>query len=233
MLNYSDTPTYTAYTALAMMDDLFGIRIKEPNFDEWAGLAIQKIGLNLNLARAEVYANENGIIKLPSSIFSIDAVTTNPTLFNSWDSAELTFPRVITTDYIGSISYDYSQSDEYSQGVYLDFEVIDRLTIKTDAMVGNKVIYVLYTTVVDNSDGEWLFNYKQVEAIAYYCAFLFKQRSQFQNVLGKDLDYWKMEANRKVLAAKVPNIVTENQWDKVLDSKTSMGRKSYNDDYKF
>ena len=232
MVNLSDVPTYTAYSALAMIDDLFGVRIKESTFDEWAVLAVQKIGLNLKTAKATDVVDEKGLITLPFNIFSIQAITTNSSHFHTW-STELTDPRVKSTDYSGSTIYDYSLNDSYTTGAYIDYEVIDRKTIKVVPEARGNTVYVLYTSIVTNSAGEWLFNDKQIEAIAYYCAFLYTQRNAFKKIPGIDLMYIKTEAARKTLASKIPVQVTQNQWDKLMDTKTSFYRKSYNDDMQF
>ena len=118
-------------------------------------------------------------------------------------------------------------------GEYVDFTMKDAYTLMVDPRLSGFSVYILLKEIITNGDGEMLFNEKQIEAIAYYVAYLMTQRDIFAGKQTKmDLGTISTLANQKISQAKTPSYITDNQMDAILNVKTSFGRKMYNQDYK-
>ena len=71
------------------------------------------------------------------------------------------------------------------------------------------------------------------KAIAYKMAHLKVQKDAFMGKPGGQmLQYIQAEAGRKMAAAKIPEHVTQNQWNRMLSAMTRHDRKVFWSDYK-
>lgn len=99
----------------------------------------------------------------------------------------------------------------------------------------NFPVTVVYKGVLADENGLPSLNFREVEAIAAYCAYtsyfknalITKDRSTFE--LAQTL---KMEWNNKKSLARVPEDLSQNTMDRVLDVISSWDRKRYGKSYK-
>ena len=230
MQNSSDIPQFTIYSALATFDELFGVRIKESSFDEWAGIASKKAGKNVRNIKLHQLVKEDGSVTLPCRAFTIRAVSINLHNFTQWGAVEASGNIKELTP--GEYTFDTSPGITVP-GEYVDFTMIDEYTLQVDPRLAGFRVYILLKEIITDGDGEVLYTEKQIEAIAYYVAYIMTQRDIFA---GKhpsmDLQTILTLANQKISQAKSPTYITDNQMDAILNVKTSFGRKSFNKDYK-
>ena len=230
--NSADLPTFHLDSAFAMVDDLFGVKINKARFDEWARIAYRKIGPNLKTGKLFVTVKSGGEVTLPCRVLAVEAVSMNPGTYNQWDVAILE-GNIKTYGSPDNFKVDYSPGSSNVPGEYVDFELIDRNTIKVNPNLKDCQLYILLKYIVTNSDGELLFTEKQIEAIAYYVAYLYTLRNTFAGKgVGLGVSDAKTLAGQAIAQARVPEYVSDNQWDEMLNMKVSANRKTFNTDYK-
>ena len=92
----------------------------------------------------------------------------------------------------------------------------------------------IYRGVVIDKDGNPLLNRKEAEAIAYRMAFLDTQKRAFMRdpAALQMMSYIQGEAGKKMAAAKIPEHITQNQWNRILTTMVRHDRKVFNSSYK-
>lgn len=233
MENSSTFPEHSVYTALAMIDDLFGLDIEQSRFEEWAMIAIQKIGTNTELVKIQGTVEEGGVVELPCRAKIIKAVTSDLSVYSQWEGINVGADDMKVTDRHGSTFKDGSISGGLPKGNYVNFTPVSRTRLKVDDSLVGSYVYVLVYTSIEDEKGWPMFTQKQVEAIAYYVAYLYVQREAFRGIkLPVDLNWIKAEAGFKIGASKIPDYISDNAMNQILDAKTRFGRKRYNKDFK-
>ena len=92
----------------------------------------------------------------------------------------------------------------------------------------------IYRGIVMDKDGNPLLTRKEAEAIAYRMAFLDTQKKAFMRdpVATQMLSYIQNEAGKKMAAAKIPEYISQNQWNRILSTMTRHDRKVFWSSYK-
>jgi len=236
--NHAEFPKYKVWTALAMIEDLFGLDIPKTRFEEYAEYAFKEIGTNIALIKTEGTILEGGYIKLPCDARIIKAVSMDLITFSKWNAINIGQDNLKSID--GFYYYqDASRSTALPQGNYVTYNFIDSDTIQIDpslyngdSLVGDYAYVLMYADYMDE-EGWPMVTHKQALAIAWYCAFLHSQRELFRGIEMKvPFEYVQKEAFRKLAAAKVPEYISDNEMDQILNAKFSFNRKRYNTDYK-
>ena len=85
-----------------------------------------------------------------------------------------------------------------------------------------------------DDDGNPCITRKEADAIAYKIAFIETQKRVFigDPQASQLLPYIKGESAVKMQAAKIPEYLTQNFLDSLLDAKVSHGRKIFDSSYK-
>lgn len=230
--NQAEFPQYQVWTALAMIEDLFGLDIPKTRFEEYAEYAFREIGTNIALVKTESTVLVNGYVKLPCDARIIKAVSSDLIVFSKWNAVNIGYDDLKSID--GFYYYrDGSINNALPEGNYIDYDFIDTDTIKVDERLEGDKVYVLMYADYTDPDGWPMVTHKQALAIAWYAAFLHTQRELFRGIQMKvDFQYVRQEAFRKLAAARVPEYVSDNQMDQILNAKFSFNRKRYNTDFK-
>lgn len=125
-----------------------------------------------------------------------------------------------------------NSSSFYGRGHYLEF------TRHGDTLYFPKNtghVTVLYKGTMLDENGLPNLNYKQIEAIAKYCAWIYNQK---QAMITKDqatMQMAQMMRQEWMIAcadARTPIYLTQNEMNKVLDIQSSWDRKKYGVSYK-
>lgn len=220
---------------LSLMNSLYGINMPEDEWEEIALIAWNLIGnKRVQLYKYSVCVDScnNDGIQLPCNVDVIEAVTTN---WEDWNYSTNDTPNGdINSAFVESyIEHRKTFKDPlYASGHFVIYE-----------RVGNKLYFdkpygkvtILYKGEILDDDGLPQITDKEATAIATYCAYINKFKEglmtnnpniiQFANVL-------KQQWNIQVDQARTDYYMSQNEWDKILDAKTSWNRKQYNKSYK-
>lgn len=225
-----------------LLKDLFDIVMSEDVYMEKAYNVFREIG---NIARGtykyEFVVDENCEAQLPCNVEYIEAVKYG----DHWDSS--LYPNAIHWE----LGYDpYSEIPQIMQAssyfrenrttnLHLEGE-FKRYNLKLGGTVGEyKLTFTedqigtsgvcLYRGMLVDGDGNPLLNEKERDAIAYKLAYLETMKGAFKKDSASMglLPWIKQEAERKMVAAKIPMYITQNQWDMIMSAATSHNRKVF------
>jgi len=138
--------------------------------------------------------------------------------------------NVSHTDGIGRIGYQ--SQDRYNRREddgYVTYQLIDPKNIAVDQKYAGDSIAIAFTGISVDHEGYPLITRKQSNAIAVGVAKNILTRRALSGDQGaaNSLQYIVQEAGRLIQAAAIPENITDNELDQVLDAKTSFNRKSY------
>lgn len=227
-MNKPALPTFHLYTAQTALHDLTGIDMGEDQFLEYSQYAIDQIGSNVEWVKMYVTVDSDGEIELPCDIDNVRFVADNEDIYQDWEVTDLgPDAKMMANRRHYRLNFQASKYDDMDSPINFTFSK-PRLLRVPESLV-NETIYVLaQAPIVDLDDGLPLLYKKQVTAVAWYCAYLKTQRDQFAGIQsGVDLGYLRQKAIMMVMDSRVPETVTDNEIEHVLDAKTSFGRKGY------
>jgi len=232
MKNNARYPEFTTLTAYALYPEITGLKIKEETFHDFAYFALDKIGRNVEICKIQSKVEENGMVFLPCNVTQIKKVSDDFDSFDQWDAGVFDGDRV-TFNRMGDTRGDLSPSTNRFDRQYIDFKFYSPNVVQVDERLEGKEIFILASAPMVNKKGEALLYYKQAEAVLYYVAYLHQQRNSFMGIQGIDLGYIRNRALNAIADARIPDHISDNEWNKVLDAKVAMGRKGFNKDFKF
>lgn len=214
---------------MSLMNTLYGINMPE---DEWEEIAL--VGWNLiGNKRTRLYRYSTCVsdcsegVQLPCNADIIEAVTTN---FEEWNYSTNDTPN-------GDINSAYAESyiehrkafrsPLYLPGKLIHYERVGDM-LYFDRPHGK--INILYKGLILDDDGLPQITDKEATALATYCAYIskFKEGLQTNNAniiqLANELKRrWDVQCDQ----ARIDHYMSQNEWDEVLDAKTSWNRKSF------
>lgn len=229
--------TYNFYTALPQLKSLYGVNMQEDDFETIGFVAWKAIGnkLTRTYRLTNVPVTKSGdsyYVQLPCNADIIEAVTINGESHQRTSSV-LSNPanNSLAIETLNE-GYKTNTGDLYLQGQYIPFtQIEDRLYFSNYCDSVN----ILYYGIFADEFGLPFLNYKEVQAIAAYCAYtdMFKQGMMTRNgallQLAQALEIkWKKLCS----AARVPEYLSQNEMDQILDASTSWNRKMYGKSYK-
>lgn len=228
--NLPDQPAMTIYALLGTLS----IELSINDFLDLLQLAMNHVKPFCVATKSKVVVGDDGMCDLGLDMKYIKAVSTNEGLFESWNTKQrLDFTDSDrTADEFSALKTDFSYSNEIVIGEFVDFKVVDKSTIKVSPILTGKEVYVLSQAPVLGDDGLPLFTMAQVEALMYQVALLYAQKQMFKGCNNLDIKFLMDRASRKTAQARVPDYISDNEWDAILDVKTSFDRKSYNKNFK-
>ena len=222
---YALTLAQTLYDVEGDTDNLIDIGLVAHNFIGNKFTQLHKELLDVNC--------EDGSIQLPCDVDMIEAVTYCG--MEDWNYTDNTKPN-------GDISSLYTENYIESRKAFLDPHYISGKFVKY-RKVGDKLyvnkglgkVQVLYHSLILDEDGLPAINDKEAIAIAEYIAYVTKYkeaiRTNNQNVLrmAQELkQQWLFHCD----AARVPEHVSQNEMDQILDALTAAGWKTHGKSFK-
>lgn len=239
MENKSKYPEYTFFHAKAMMDNLYDLAIQEDDFIEKAFMVWQDIGNKFSNAHVIIgTVGPDNKLELPNNVDYIQAVTWPRNFQNYNFSNVLVFLNgslLYNKSNIEWDSYKYDSSLMSRYGDYITFRLEDGyITFDSADFAGKDVAVLYHGLIVDNECNPKLY-YTDVKAIAYNVAYMIMRGRVMQGDknLAAMLQLIKQEADYSLTEARMPQIITDNEWDQILNIKTSFNRKYYNRAYKY
>lgn len=221
------------YEAKAHLYEFYGIDMEDEVFESIALHAWDKI--NNKAYRFYKFSGKikNNRLSLPCNADIIEYVQGNGesrstsssvTNFNAYNESSIIEESIE--------NYKSNQSAYYGRGHYLEYvREGDDLVFPQD----NITVTVLYKGVVLDADGLPKLNYKEIEAVAKYCAFVDSQRKA---MITKDKGTFeiammmKQEWNVACASARTPIYFSQNDMDRILDVQSSWDRKSFGKSFK-
>lgn len=213
--------------ALSLLKTMYDIDMSEDDFEE-----ISLVGWNLiGNKRTRLYnystcvSNCEEGVQLPCNVDILEAVTTN---FEEWAYSTNDTPNGdINSAFVESyIEHRKAFKDPlYASGKFIRYERVGDM-LYFDKPHGK--INILYKGIVLDDDGLPQITDKEAMALATYCAYVSKFKEglrtnntniiQLANELKKQ---WNIQCDQ----ARVGQYLSQNEWDNVLDAKTSYNRK--------
>jgi len=240
-------PFYDFNYSRFLLKDLYDIDMQPDDYIERAYNVYRAIG---NIATA-VYSfkftiDSTGKVQLPCNLEFIEAVSTGQDNLN--DSTELTVlysnENISPNGYMADIILNPTDKISVPQtsvlhptGNFIPYQLrgtAGNLHLEFSADYVNSSCVCIYRGVIVDADDNPILFRKEAEAIAAQLAFLDTQKRVFMrdpNAM-PILAYIKGEANRMMAAAKVPEHITQNQWNRVFSALTTHNRKVYHSSYK-
>ena len=225
--------TNNFHYAMSLCQTLYDIDLKEEDFEEIALIAWNQIGnKRCKLYRYSEYLNNyKTSIHLPCNCDIIEAVVTD---FEDFQHVSNINQNI--SGFSGTEQYIESKksfkSPLYISGKYIPYERVGDMLYFDKAY---PKIFILYKGIILDNDGLPEINDKEALAIATYCAYITKFKEgiktnnpniiQLADRLKKD---WQGQCDQ----ARVPEEVSQNEWDEILDAKNSWDRKIYTRTYK-
>lgn len=220
------------HTAYTYIQTNYGLNIDQLEFESSGMIAYDKIGNKQTEIKEFVGDVVNGELELPCDVTSIEAVFGN-FIDSQKTSNKQRWPQVITNYIEQYIEYwKYNKSLLYDYGVLLNYQMREN-TLLFDKDYKN--VLVLYRKQILDEEGFPYINSKEAEAIAAYCTYtdLYKQaiRTRDPNTYQMAQNI-KLEWARLCERARVPEKVSQNDMNRILDVMTSFDRKSYGKSFK-
>lgn len=215
------------YYALSLLNTLFGITIQEDEFEEIAITGWNLIGnKRTKIYRFKTAVNGNSV-ELPCNVEQIEAVTTD------WEEWEHSTNDTPNGDLHSAFTESYIEHRKrfkdplYIQGKFIKYERVGN-TLYFDDTYG--MINILYRGLVLDDNGLPEITDKEATAIATYCAYVIKFKEGIQTSNNSIIQLsellkrqWLVRADQ----ARSDYYLSQNEWDQVLDAKTSWNRKQF------
>jgi hypothetical protein len=237
--------------AYPIMTRHYGITLSQDDFLEEAYLVFKDI----NSIPVKYYYfvdkpsnQEDMLIKLPCNVYRVLSVSSAPINGDNYhemepyrDShAELRDTEIMTRNIIAGNSdmktYNLNDTPYVGLGSYIAFEWVDDDTIKIeDKRLVDTDIHIVYEGIAVDEDGIPMITRKHANAIAAKVAYIVATRRMFagDQLMAQLIPTLSQEAARLMQAAAIPEHVTDNELDEVLNEFARFDRKRINRSFKF
>jgi hypothetical protein len=251
MQEQAASPFYDFMYPKYLLRDLYDIEMQPDDYLERAYNVFRSIGnIATGIYTFKFTVPQSGIVELPCNVEFIEAVSSNEG--NSITGAEGDFtllysdsnisPNGYLADVVNDPTYTRvplpQNSELHPLGSYMPYNLIgdkggNKSLQFTEELIGFSGTCIYRGICVDDDNNPLLYR-KEAEAIAAQLAFIDTQKKLFMRDPGAAsiLPYIKQEAGRLMAAAKIPEYITQNQWNRVFSAMTTHNRKVFNSSYK-
>lgn len=223
------------HSALMLANLLYNLEMTPEDFEDIGLLAWNKIGnKRIRLYKYSAIIDPNTLqVELPCDVDIIEAVTLG---FEDWNHVT---NLTVNGNYNSQFTESYIESRKafqdpfYISGKYVKFTKIDERTLQFDRDYGT--VNVLFKSVLLDDEGLPSINEKEKEAIATYCAYIKKYKEALITNNSNIMQFAQLLEQKWLKAcdaARVPSSMSQNEFDRILDAKTSWNRKIHNKSYK-
>lgn len=220
--------------ALTLAEMLYGTTVREDLGEEILLTGWNLIGnKRMQIYRYKVCIDEcEKGVELPCNCDIIEAVTTN---FEDWDYVTNDTPNGnIYTAFVEHYIENRKafRNPLYAKGKFINYERVGN-TLYFDRPHGE--INILYRGQILDEDGLPQITDSEARALATYLAYVIKYKEGIQTnnanliALAEDLrTKWLTQVDQ----ARADYYMSQNEWNQVLDARSSWTRKQYNRSYK-
>lgn len=221
--------------AMSLTNTLYGITMPEDEWEEIAIVAWQLIGnKDTRIYRYSVCMDNCSdlSIELPCNCDLIECVTT------SWEDFKHVSNTLPDIDHNSAVTEQYIEHRKafhdplYQSGKFVKYERVGD-TLYLDKNYSR--VNILYRGIVLDNDGLPEITDKEALAIATYCAYVTKYKEglltnnaniiQIANALKQQ---WYIQCDQ----ARTDQYLSQNEWDEILEAKTSWDRKVHSKSFK-
>lgn len=221
----------------AMANELYDVEIHPASFEEIALKGFDLIGnkrIRTYHAVLDLVQDEDGwFAELPCNCEYVEAVTL------MWgEDWQYTSNLYMEGDWNSMYNENYNESRKmnknvlYKSGVFAKYEQVeDRLYFRND--YGK--VHLLYRGLLYDENGLPKVTDKEVYAIASYIAFVTARKTAWKMRDKASMELAALaekEWHRLCSSARVPDHISQNEMNRILDANTSFGRKTHNWSYK-
>lgn len=228
--------TNNFHYAMSLCQTMYGIDLKEEDFEEIALVAWGQIGNKRTRTyryTACMNACDNNTIELPCNADILEAVTTG---WEDWGNVTNTTPN---GDAYSGFTEQYIEHRKsfhdplYQSGKFIKYERVGD-TLYFDRPY--RQVNILYRGIILDDDGLPEINDKEALAIATFCAYttkyrdgLAKNNSDIIQIANQLYRQWLVQCDH----ARTPEYLNQNEMDQILDAKTNWNRKVHSKSYKY
>lgn len=221
--------------AMFLANKLYGVNLTPDDFEEIGLIAWNKIGnKRTRIYKAVLPVNkDDNSVELPCNCDIIEAVTYG---FEDWEHVSNLWPL---GDYKSLFTEAYTEAKKifrdplYISGKYVKYQQVGNTLFLDRHYCDN--INILYRGEVLDDDGLPQITNKEANAIAMFCLYitLFKQGMSTSNssILQQSQiaeQKWLVQCDQ----ARVPDYLSQNDMDKILDATSNWNRKVHGKSYK-
>lgn len=223
---------YPFYTAITQLKDFHGITMNPDDFESLAWHAWNHIGNKMTKLYRYITDIVDGQVELPPNIDIIESVhSTTEDFYKPENVTREDYSALTVESYIEGRKSN--QSPFYQKGTLLKYELSDNVLYF--AGVTNIQVVIVYKGILVDDDGLPYLNFKELEAITNYCAFIYYRK---KGMITKDAALIQMsqslqaEWKRSCDDARTPITLTQNFMNELLDVQGSWDRKRFGKSFK-
>lgn len=227
--NQSNMKLHNFQSIYPLINDLYGITMDPNSFEDIALNGWQLIGNKYSRIYRYTTSTTNKRVQIPCNASEIEGV------FDGQLDYQESLPHTSNTNYDWVESYAESHGNRnllYNSGRLIKYrQEGDELVF--DQNYGN--LTILYHGIIVDEDGLPMVTDKEIQALAAYCAYtdLYKRSIALNNAgLMQMATVIKADWLRLCNSARIPNLISQNEWNEILDVKTRWDRKTYGHSYK-
>jgi hypothetical protein len=225
---------FNFYTAYTQMELLYGVSMTPDQFENIAIIGYDKIGNKSTEIKQGVFDVEDHRVTLPCDIFAIEAVTTFRPDYQKTSAIHDSYNNIYSSTTEQYIEHFKRNNDPiYTKGEFVKYKQIDSRTLYIPENYPS--VYIMYQVPVTGDDDLPMLNQKEVDALACYCAYVdtFKKGiatrdANMINLAGALEQKWQKLCDY----ARTPVSMSQNDFDRIGDVRTSWDRKTYGKSYK-
>lgn len=237
----TDEHTLNIMTGIITLKTKYGLTIDEYDYIDFAVDALRDIryyGTTEYYATCEV--DEEGNIPAPCNAFSIDAVTSLKQGLKQFGSRmEYKLLQEYGTDSFYTARKVADSSDwklgtsgltKYDDRIgYISYYLIDSNLIHVGEEHAGNSIVVAFTGISVDKEGYPMITRKQANALAVYSGkyMIIKNLARGNAKQAQLLEFFIAESGRLMQSASLPEDITDNELEELMDAKTSFNRKSF------
>ena len=242
-------PTLNILAAYSVLQRKYGITMAENDFLEDAYQAfkdINSVPVQMYKSIQKPQSKDTMIISVPCNLYKLVSITASPAHIDGYDDFEPYSKRTETNGHVERLNvitgnsdlktYHFNDTPYTGLGTYLSFEWVDATAIKIhDKSLWDTEIYIIYEGIKTDEDGLPMITRKHANAIAAQVAksHVIKKLFSGDATLSALLPMITQDAARLMQAAAIPEQLTDNQLDEMLNEHTRADRKRHNRSFKF
>ena len=216
----------------SMASIVYGVSVDPTNFEDVALLGWEQIGnKHTHLYRYTTHTT-NGRIQLPCNLSVIESVTI-PYMDAQMTDATTDYPNYynqFVERYIEAWKWDKAPLD--SVGKFIKYrEEGDEIVFERDY----NNVSILYHGIIADDEGLPLLTDKEVRAIASYLVYIDTYKKALATRDKGLMEFSQLAKNdwmKACTAARIPELLNQNDMDAILDVKTRWDRKVYGKSFK-
>lgn len=211
----------------SMANILYGVTIDTTNFDDIVLAGWQLIGNRETRLYRYTTHTENRRVKLPCNVDFIEAV------FSPILDAQTSHPYEIYPNIYNQWTEEYIESWKKNRNVFNERGSLVHYRLEGDTLVLDRdypSITILYHGVIVDDEGMPYLSDKEVQALAAYCAYMDIYK---KSLIRKDGNLFQLASAvkndwlRLCNSARIPDHITQNEMNDILDVKARWDRKAF------